>query len=65
MRLLVVLATARVFNFGDFFLLVFFCGRFGMDGYGYLGKVCKSYRIALIPANRVRVAKVEINKYEN
>lgn len=60
MRLLVVLATARVFNFGDFF-----CGRFGMDGYGYLGKVCKSYRIALIPANRVRVAKVEINKYEN
>lgn len=68
-RLVVVLATARVFNFGEFFwyflLVFFFSGRFGMDGYVYLGKVCKSYRIALIPANRVRVAKVEINKYEN
>lgn len=50
---------------GIFLLVFFFSGRFGMNGYGYLGKVCKSYRIALIPANKVRVAKVEINKYEN
>ena len=38
------MVAVRVFDFENFyfFLLVFFfSGGFGMDGYGYLGKLCE------------------------
>lgn len=64
------MAATRVFNFENFLIFGFFfvglfSGGFGINGYGYPGKLCKLHRITLIPTNGARRAEVEIDRVRN